>query len=298
MQILVVDDGSTDGGADELAGFASAITLVRQENMGEGAARNSGLRAADQPWVAFLDADDYWTPEHLEELACVLHACPQADLVSTRTCPKTRFDASRDSHSHPERRYLDYFAESDRATFISASAAAVRRDTALELGGFGSDQTGADRAFWTKVALNHRIGVSSRVTAVWDNETQGIGVLVRNQRRVEAGMTPDPSGLRGHRSRTPGDFPPSARVALEGLAQGGHAQDPRTLVRFVDRQTAREIRTSLSLGDYDTARYQRRYALSLRNMLRERAFLASFIPEAVFSRGLAVRRRLRGGPAH
>lgn len=67
-ELLVVDDGSRDDSRDIVASFAASdprIRLIAQPNAGPSAARNRGTLAASAPFVAFLDADDLWTPEHL-----------------------------------------------------------------------------------------------------------------------------------------------------------------------------------------------------------------------------------------
>jgi len=64
-QIIVVDDGSTDDPARIVETFPG-VEMVRHENRGAGAARNTGLDQARNEWIAFLDADDIWCPNRLE----------------------------------------------------------------------------------------------------------------------------------------------------------------------------------------------------------------------------------------
>ena len=69
FEVIVVDDGSPDGEELEraLGPYLERVRYMRQENRGAGAARNHGVREARGEFIAFLDSDDLWMPEYLEE---------------------------------------------------------------------------------------------------------------------------------------------------------------------------------------------------------------------------------------
>lgn len=77
--MIVVGDGSTDDGAEVAGQFDDPrIRLIQQENRGVSAARNRGIEASRGELIAFLDADDEWTSQHLEALVRLQEKCPQA----------------------------------------------------------------------------------------------------------------------------------------------------------------------------------------------------------------------------
>jgi len=77
-ELIIVDDGSTDGTEQALERYGEKICFLRQDNAGVSAARNAGIRQARGEWVAFLDSDDEWAPDYLATQMRHIWRYPQA----------------------------------------------------------------------------------------------------------------------------------------------------------------------------------------------------------------------------
>jgi glycosyltransferase involved in cell wall biosynthesis len=86
-EVIVVDDGSSDDSA--AIARAAGATVISQANGGLSAARNTGIGVATQPWIAFLDADDLWEPDKLQQQWAAHDLYPQAGLI---TCDFVKFE--------------------------------------------------------------------------------------------------------------------------------------------------------------------------------------------------------------
>ncbi len=83
LEVIVVDDGSTDGSAAVAAGYGAEVSYLYQANAGPSAARNLGMDVARGDFIAFLDADDLWHKEKLARQMARFEARPELDLCST-----------------------------------------------------------------------------------------------------------------------------------------------------------------------------------------------------------------------
>src|SRR4030067_35161 len=73
VELIVVDDGSTDNSMDIAQSYGDRVILIKQNNKGPSPARNRGLMASKGKFIAFLDADDYWRADLLEKMHAALH---------------------------------------------------------------------------------------------------------------------------------------------------------------------------------------------------------------------------------
>jgi hypothetical protein len=172
-QVIVVDDGSTDGGGELVQRMAHPrLHVVRQPNRGVSAARNLGIELATSPLIALLDADDEWDETHLADLLETSERFPDAVAVGTafrRRDARGRIRLQRlPVASHP---YLieDYlgFCSSFEPAFWS-SAVAVKRAPLVRSGGFPVGVThGEDLVTWARLSCEGPVGFCPRVSATY-----------------------------------------------------------------------------------------------------------------------------------
>jgi glycosyltransferase involved in cell wall biosynthesis len=186
-EILVVDDASTDGGLDEVVRHRDErLKVLRRPEPGPGgyAARNMAVLRAQSDWIAFLDADDAWTPDHL---ATIRAAIEQADAPRL-ACVFTGYaNIWPDGRNEPDRytrqfgrsgmRLLDFPALLDawldvKECPIWTSAAAFRRQSLIDAGLFpaGRCVRGGDKDLCLRVARNAEVAAAPGMTAIYHRD--------------------------------------------------------------------------------------------------------------------------------
>ena len=160
-ELLVVDDGSTDGTAQwlsELAQTDSRVHILSQEQSGVSCARNRAAEKAHAPWLAFLDSDDEWLPHKLHKQLELAQAHPEFPLIHGEEI-WIRNGVRVNAMKKHQKTGGDLFAQSLKLCCISPSTSLMKKDLFQSLGGFREDFVVCeDYDLWLKITAHHTVG--------------------------------------------------------------------------------------------------------------------------------------------
>ncbi|MEH3106943.1 MAG: glycosyltransferase family 2 protein [Sphingomonas fennica] len=186
-ELIVIDDASTDDGPAIAAAFPGVRLLTRTEpGPGGYAARNAGIRAASTPWIAFLDADDAWAPDHLATLAALIAQEPAAAMVGSgyvEQHPGNRQVRDVYARRHPQAAPATFGFDAFVAEWLSigecpvwTSAIAAPRETLLAVDGFpeGRCRRGGDKDLWLRLAHAGPVTIGTAATATYYKDSDNM----------------------------------------------------------------------------------------------------------------------------
>lgn len=179
-ELIIVDDGSTDDLEGALAPFMAEprIRVVHEPNGGVSVARNHGLELAREPYIAFLDADDEWLPEHLSSLAEMIAREPGAGMYCNPFAvmlPGGMVRDDQDSFTKPgiwrETDLFRYIYSIGGAHIMHIISSCVSAEAVARCGGFDPEaRIGEDTDFMLRIAAHYDAVLGYKITAIYHRE--------------------------------------------------------------------------------------------------------------------------------
>lgn len=177
-EVIIIDDGSTDGSGEIIAGICDPrVRLIRQDNGGVSAARNRGIELAKANYVAFLDADDIWMPNHLETLKILIDTYPKCGLYATSYSIVTEYGKYRQLIVKGNKPigwhtkldidgYLDFII--GNFPFLTTTIC-ISKPIIQDVGLFDIYLIrGEDQDMWLRIALKSDVAFINRITAIYN----------------------------------------------------------------------------------------------------------------------------------
>ena len=209
FELIVIDDGSTDiaapqpsrnkigtgskGGAGLTYSDIEQLIdgkgiLIKQKNSGVSTARNNGVALASYPYIAFLDADDWWAPTFLEEMKALIEEFPEAGIYGSSyySVKNGKYKQAKIGVEEGFRQGLiNYFQVYAKTMWMPlwTGATIIKKSVFIENDGFKPQlKLGEDFDLWVRVAIKHPVAYLNKTLAYYNQDVdQSIRAVVNNK---------------------------------------------------------------------------------------------------------------------
>ncbi|MGB7526473.1 glycosyltransferase family 2 protein [Sphingobacterium cellulitidis] len=175
FELVVVNDGSTDNSLEVVKSFRdSRIRIVNKSNEGVSSTRNRGIRESKYEWIAFLDADDLWEPNHLETIYKMILEYPSDCVFATSFLFSDKRKVYGGEVFDNEVVKIDkYFDRALKGPVIWTGIVVVHKSVFDSVGVFNPNLSrGEDLDVWARIGKNYSIIKSRKITACYRVETE------------------------------------------------------------------------------------------------------------------------------
>lgn len=192
-EIIIIDDGSSDSSVYKINEISNKnIQVFSKQNEGVSIARNYGVEKAKSNYIVFLDADDYWYPNHLENINFLIEGFPNHKWFASSYEKKHSSKLIAPMYSPILNKGKDWFGEiSDffKYSYVDClawtSSICMNKDFYISLGGFDTTIThGEDTDLWIRAALKEKLVISNKITSqhnlISNNRSSKVDMKKRN----------------------------------------------------------------------------------------------------------------------
>ncbi len=196
FELVLWNDGSTDNSLDIINSFKDdRIRVYGSPNAGASVARNKAVENSNSEFLAFLDADDLWAENHLEELHRLRNKYPGACFFATNSYlqignqqMERKYSLSMDG----EDKEVSFFEASMKDSIVNSSTAAMTKSAFIKAGGFDSSlKSGEDTDLFIRLGFDHKVVFSPRLTCNVIRTPESL-----SQTATDLSMKPDFSSYR------------------------------------------------------------------------------------------------------